>query len=470
MTIFVRGLLSFWLSTLLTLALAALLLFSTGAGDDDQVREIPLPHLEACAQQLVRRAGQFAAAPSPDRGSCPPIALFNPTGEQLTGSRPEKLELRLLAKQALSAEIPLVQVQPGATIIVFSFLREGQRYQCLAWDRTHKREIPLFFWLHLVSAIGISALVFWLLARQFSSPILSLQAVAEKVSGGNLAARPPAVLLQRKDELGDLSRSMHAMIARISKLMVGQRAFLAQASHELGSPLTRLNLALALLRRKARPEFAPELGRLEYEAHELNSMIQQLLLLARLENATEHDHTPHRFSIARLIEEVVEDARFEARQSAKGVVLGYQQGALFREMEVLGYRDLLKRAFDNILRNAIRFTPEGEVVDVECSTEGADKVKIRVRDRGRGVPADQLEAIFAPFVRVAPEQHPTGAGLGLAIARKAVFSNGGAIYATLAEPSGLLVHRVTNRDVERRCASLSRFTLGDTPRYERTDG
>ena len=439
MTIFVRGLLSFWLSTLLTLALAALLLFSTGTGDDDQTREIPLPHLEACAARTLQRVGQSAASPSPDPAACPPISLFYPTGVQLAGSKPQKPELRLLVKQAHAAETPLVQVQPNATIIVFSLLHDGQLYQCLAWDRKLKREIPIFFWLHLVSAIGISALVFWLLARQFSNPILSLQAVAEKVTGGNLAARPPAILLQRKDELGELSRSMHAMIARISKLMVGQRAFLAQASHELGSPLTRLNLALALLRRKALPEFAPELGRLEYEAHELNSMIQQLLLLARLENATEHDHTPHRFSIAHLIEEVVEDARFEARQSAKGVSLGYQQEALFRQMEVPGYRDLLKRAFDNVLRNAIRFTPEGELVEVECSTESPGKVKVRVRDSGMGVPGDQLEAIFAPFVRVAPEHHATGVGLGLAIARKAVFSNGGAIYAALAEPRGLIV-------------------------------
>jgi two-component system sensor histidine kinase CpxA len=221
------------------------------------------------------------------------------------------------------------------------------------------------------------------------------------------------------------------MSTRISTLLSSQKNFLIQVSHELGSPLSRLNVALALVRRKANPALLPELNRIQADSSELNSMIQQLLRLARLESGLEQEEEEV-YPLDELLQQVCLDNQFTAKEASKQVHLLSSP-----HVDLRGYRELLKRALDNILRNAIRFTPEGGRVEVDVLSRSNDLVVIQVRDSGVGVQDDKLDAIFEPFVRASSDR--SGAGLGLAIARQAVHANRGTIRALNRLEGGLLI-------------------------------
>jgi two-component system sensor histidine kinase CpxA len=290
---------------------------------------------------------------------------------------------------------------------------------------------PPFLWWQFVVATVVSAITCLVLTRHFVGPIRKLQLSTESFGRGNLESQPDALLLKRKDELGDLSKTIAQMSARISGLLSAQRNFFIQVAHELGSPLTRLNVALALTRRKINPELAPELDRIQKESSELNEMVQQLLSLARLESGLEGEGQ-EAFALRELIEEVCFDNQLIANETGK-------QLRLLSAPRVLmwGYRELLKRALDNVLRNAIRFTPEGSCVEVEVlGNPDADLILIQVRDGGMGVQDDKLAAIFEPFVRGSSDR--SGAGLGLAIAKRAILANRGTIKARNLKECGFL--------------------------------
>jgi signal transduction histidine kinase len=442
MNIFARSLLSFWLTTLLTVGLTAIIVRSLDGAHNPHAQAIPLRQLETCGQTLVnnlaRDGSRKAAGPRLNR-NCSIRYLYSPSGERIMGEEPPGDVAHLLRMQAADPRTPVVDLVPGTTKIVFSFPTSGGNYTAVSVRMRSPHDIPILFYVNLLMAVAISAFVIWLLAGQFSQPIRGLQRFAECVASGDIDARPSHALMRRKDELGELGRSVDAMVTRILELMTAQKAFLGQVSHELGSPLTRLNLALALAKRKAPLELAPELRRLEDEAAELNVMIQQLLLLARLENATEYDSLAECFSIAELVHQVAGDAQFEARQSGKDVRVDCSDGERWVWATVRGRRDLLKRAFDNILRNAIRFTDLGSCVEVTWLVISETYVQIYVRDHGPGVAQTQLEAIFEPFVRLKGQPDGSGAGLGLAIAKKAISLHGGEVQANLAQPQGLVV-------------------------------
>jgi two-component system sensor histidine kinase CpxA len=227
------------------------------------------------------------------------------------------------------------------------------------------------------------------------------------------------------------------MAERIESLVLRYRSFLAHASHELGSPLTRLNLALALARRKGGQQLEPELDRIGQEAHRLNVLVQELLLLARLESGNELSRNPVLFDVGALVEDACDDANFEAEQLQKTVTIVKQD-----TFPVRGHPDLLRRAFDNLLRNALRFAKEHGRVEVSYfRNNGSSTGVIVVHDDGPGVPAGQEESIFEPFVTLPGKQGTAaaGSGLGLAIARTAVSANGGTICARSTSGTGLIV-------------------------------
>jgi two-component system sensor histidine kinase CpxA len=289
---------------------------------------------------------------------------------------------------------------------------------------------PILWWQFGVAAV-VSAVTCLLLTRYFIDPIRRLQRSTESFGQGNLSSRPDVSLLDRRDELGDLSRTIGQMSTRISTLLSSQKNFLIQVSHELGSPLSRLNVALALARRKANPALIPELNRIQADSSELNSMIQQLLRLARLESGLEEEEEEV-YSLDDLLQQVCLDNQFTAEQTSKHLFLLSSP-----QINMRGYRELLKRALDNILRNAIRFTPEGGRVEVEVLCRPNDQVVIHVKDSGIGVQADKLDTIFEPFVRASSDR--SGAGLGLAIARQAIHANRGTIRALNRVEGGLLI-------------------------------
>ena len=285
--------------------------------------------------------------------------------------------------------------------------------------------------------IGVSGLCCYLLTLYFVKPIIQLGRMAEQLGGGELATRIEGPLLARKDELGEYSRKFNQMASEIESLVMRYKHFLAHASHELGSPLTRVNIALGLARKKADSTLQPELNRIGHETKRLNTLVQELLFLARLESGNELNRQSATFDASVVIEEACADASFEADQAGKSVVL--QKSEPF---QVTGDRELLRRAVDNVLRNGLRFAREAGTVRVDASHIAARSIGvITIQDDGPGIAPEQEELIFEPFITL-PDGAigaNAGSGLGLAIARQAVRVHRGTITAHGSDGEGLIV-------------------------------
>lgn len=292
------------------------------------------------------------------------------------------------------------------------------------------------FWFNLTIAMFPAGLVCLILSFYLTRPITRLQSAARRLANGELDARACPLRFRRRDELGDLARDFDTMAAQIQLLMTAQRRFVADVSHELGAPLTRMNLALALLRREFSGSESGALFRIERETEKLSNLVQQLLLLAGLEAGTIPAETFAPVSIRSLCESIIEDANFVAAH-ANCRVTGSRQDAT-----LLAYPNLLRRAIDNVLRNAIRYAPADTEIQLDCKVDMIrQEVTLDILDRGPGVPDAMLADIFRPFFRTAPgrETSSGGAGLGLAIASEAVRLHDGTIEATNRKSGGLQV-------------------------------
>jgi two-component system sensor histidine kinase CpxA len=222
------------------------------------------------------------------------------------------------------------------------------------------------------------------------------------------------------------------MASQIETLVETQHRLLADISHELRSPLTRLRLALAIARRKSSEEIKAPLDRIEREAVRLDGLIQQLLTLVRLESGSKRVRHEE-FDLAMLLREIVSDAQFEAQGSNRRVGLVCPE-----ECKVRGNRELLRSAIENVVRNAVNYTAEGTEVVVEVDSQEG-QLAILVSDHGPGVPVEVLQHIFDPFFRVdeARERSSGGAGLGLAITQQVIQHHGGTVTALNAAEGGL---------------------------------
>ena len=292
------------------------------------------------------------------------------------------------------------------------------------------------FWFNLAIAMLPMSLVCMALALYITRPITKLQEAARRLSGGDLGARCSPGGTVRRDELGDLARDFDGMAAQIQLLMTAQRRFVADVSHELGAPLTRMHLALALLRRQLNGKAPEELERIDRETDKLSNLVRQLLLLAGLEAGVYPAENLTPVAIRSFCESIVQDHGFEASQSNRSIT------ATVQDLTVMAYPQLLRRAIDNVLRNATRYSPSGsEVLLNGWLDPNAQEVVLEVMDSGPGVPESMLSDIFRPFFRTAPGREATsgGTGLGLSIAREAILRHDGTIIARNREGSGLLI-------------------------------
>jgi two-component system, OmpR family, sensor kinase len=287
-----------------------------------------------------------------------------------------------------------------------------------------------------LAAGTLASLLFaFLLAWYFSRPIRDLRLAFAAAAGGDLAPRF-ANSGKRRDELSDLGREFDHMTGRLRSLIDGQTRLLHDVSHELRSPLARLQAAIGLAHQRP-DKVAASLERIERESVRMDKLVGELLTLSRLE-AGALSAASEELCIADLVDEIVADARFEA--SARGVTID-ADGAL--DAHVCGQPDLLGRALENVVRNAVKHSPDGGAVQLELATlDAGRKLRIVVSDRGPGVPADDLQAIFEPFFRSAAQDCAEGHGLGLAIARHVIQAHGGGIAARNREGGGLCVEIV----------------------------
>ena len=291
----------------------------------------------------------------------------------------------------------------------------------------------------LIIAIISSGLVCYFLSWYLTKPIVRLRAATRQLAAGDLTARSGAPATKRKDEVAGLMRDFDAMAERLEMLVKAQSRLLNDISHELRSPLARLNVALGLARQRAGVESTDMLDRIELEARRLNELIGRILTLARLEDGEQRvPQTP--VPLGELVTNVAEDAEFEAQERHCHVHTAIPEG----DWGVRGNDSLLHSAVENVVRNAIRYTAEGSPVEIALTSEersGGAEAVLRVSDSGPGVPEDALAKLFEPFYRLddARGRLTGGVGLGLAITERAVRFHGGKVSAFNRAEGGLMV-------------------------------
>lgn len=297
--------------------------------------------------------------------------------------------------------------------------------------------------MHVLAVTLTGGLFCYWLARHLTSPVEKLRAATQELAGGNLSVRVLPTMGKRRDELASLAADFDLMAEKIETLINSQRRLLGDISHELRSPLARLNVALELARQRAGADATSALERIQQEAENLNEMIGQLLTLTRLESGSEGLKKTS-FDLAELVGAITNDAQFEAGSRNRAVRLKTSG-----HCTVVGNEPLLRRAIENVVRNAVQYTAPGTEVEVElncgraisASESDSRTAVITVRDHGSGVPENALVEIFRPFYRVddARDREAGGVGLGLAIADRAVRLHGGTVAAANAFAGGLLV-------------------------------
>jgi two-component system sensor histidine kinase CpxA len=304
------------------------------------------------------------------------------------------------------------------------------------------RDLPRFAFPQLPVAIVVGGLTTFALVLLFTQPVVQLRKAARELATGKLDARVKAPSSQSRvfagDEFVALMHDFNHMAERLESLVDAQKLLLRDVSHELRSPLARLSVALELAREDAAPEMTSHLDRIERETEKLNLLIGQLLTLSSME-ALERQKNFQPVSLNQLIERMVPDAQFEAQQRQCSVVFHADV-----ECTVDGNQELLYRAFENVVRNAIRYTEAGTEVEINLSAtkaNDAQNVTVTVSDRGPGIPTDQLKAVFHPFRRVDSARSPDtgGFGVGLAIADRAVRLHHGEVAASAREGGGAVI-------------------------------
>jgi two-component system sensor histidine kinase CpxA len=440
-SLFAKIFLSFFLTVLI---LAAILEATALRREYLRVQEVFQPLAMQAAQDAAAAYEQSGADGLNARLERLPVeaTLLNTDGEALAYIRDAVKPIAAAAQSLLVSmrEKPSDFTVVGAVGFAPVTSASGRRYM-LIFRVPHERWSAILNTLDQYPALRLSivalvaALSCFVLARHITRPLVGLRWAAAKMADGDLDARAGSPVADRHDEIGALGRDFNVMAGRISALVATERRLFANVSHELRSPLARLRTAVGLLRQRG--ETGAELDRIEREVNRLDAVVGQALTLARLESGGGHD-VRARFDLTTLVQQVAADGDFEARAAGKRVeVISADSSRLTGEPEVL------RSAIENVLRNAIRYTPEATSIEVSVEATPNDPAAsacVRVRDHGPGVPESLLTEIFLPFRRAeANRATADGAGLGLAIADRAVRLHGGSIRAKNAPDGGLIV-------------------------------
>jgi signal transduction histidine kinase len=299
---------------------------------------------------------------------------------------------------------------------------------------------PPFSWSVRVAllalALVVSGLISYLLARSISNPVRRLQAAAHTLSSGKLDARAGPEVAERRDELGMLGREFDSMAERLSALIAARQRLLRDISHELRSPLARMEMAIGLARQD--PASTPEqIDRIEREAERLDRLIGHILDYARLER----DPATFNFEeveLVELIRQILHDAEFESQSPSGRLRFTSDEDSV----TLRGDPHVLHAAIDHVVRNALLHGDARMPIKVTLVVD-AESIHVSIRDHGPGVPDAELTRIFEPFYRAGSldSKHISteGTGVGLAITQRAVALHGGRVVARNAEGGGLLV-------------------------------
>jgi len=395
------------------------------------------PNAQRAAEIYEQSGSQAlnAALQATEKATGVGATFFDEHGKELSGriAPPGAQELSAKAEESRDIEFNFDTNTLVARPVVSA---KGQRYIYVAHIPRPPFQ-PSFqtLGLRLLVVLVIGGIFCYWLARYLTQPLLKLRTTTNELAGGNLGARVSRKLAKRQDEVGQLGCDFNSMAERLESMVKAQQRLLGDISHELRSPLARLGVALGLARQRSGAEANGALNRIERESDNLNEMISQLLTLTRLESGTDGRKRTD-VDLAALVKEVADDADFEARSVNRAV-----QVVKSDNCSIKGVEELLRSAVENVVRNAVRYTPEGTAVEVALSRQNGNAV-ISVRDRGHGVPEESLDKIFQPFYRTEDardRQSGGGTGLGLAITERAVRMHGGSIQAVNSPEGGLSV-------------------------------
>jgi len=405
--LFWKILLGFWL-TLILIALGIWLAFT-----------LVRPDMETTYMQGFARLSVGAASAAIEQGG--PRAF-----EAESQSWPKDWRNRVRVTQAASplhGRPPVVSEQvkgPDGTSYRVSYYPQGER-------RGGLFGIPPEVLLSVVvGGLVFSAILAWYLTQ----PIRRMQVGFERLALGDFATRLGPAMGRRRDEIASLAHDFDTMAVRLAELVGARDRLLADVSHELRTPLARLNLAIGLARQDP-AKLTTSLDRISGEAAKLDEMVGELLTLAKLES--NQSQGEDYFNFAEIVKQVVEDARYEASAKNIEVKLAIDPADENFEWIALGSGRLVSRAVENILRNALRYSPEGGQVTARLRRQNG-RFHLAVIDDGPGIPKEELASLFKPF-GVSADGY--GFGLGLAIASRAIAVHGGAISAKNRVPHGL---------------------------------
>ena len=440
-SLFLKIFLSFWLAQALFLVLATLVTLAIRQRAES-AWEAEQAQILSQAVQTYETGGQAALAQYLDQVRQSQGArayLLDENDQELSGRRSRdwaKDGEHRRPRSSRGGFLGWMAARPQRQSITSA---SGHRYTLVMFPPPHGPFGDLgIHGLGIFIAILSSGLVCYLLARYLTSPVVRLRAATQKLAAGDLTARAGVPPPGRHDEIAELVRDFDTMADRLETSVKAQARLLNDISHELRSPLARLNVALGLSRQRSGPEAQSALERIELEANRLNELIGRLLTIARLESG---DQAMKRVPIRlqELIREIAQDADFEAQSRKCRVDVTKVDDCM-----VIGDPSLLRSAIENVVRNAIQYTREGTDVQIglECrqGTYGTEAV-IKISDSGPGVPAEALDKLFRPFYRIddARGRQTGGVGLGLAIAERAVRLHGGTIQASNRSEGGLMI-------------------------------
>jgi signal transduction histidine kinase len=384
----------------------------------------------------------------PRAGVSVPTFITDNTGKEMLGrSVPDYLRdppERFAASRENAVLRPTYRATGGPLVLVGP---DGKTYHVIVGPLRSgphlfgELEMPAVSTATLLIALVVSAVVCFFLARYLVAPVDELRRAMRQIASGDLDVRVSSKLKGRHDELGLLASDLDTMSERVRNLLELKQQLLRDVSHELRSPLARLQLALSLARRQDDSGLERHLSRIACEADRLEELIARTLKLARLERPMQGLERAL-LDVAELLTNIVADVEIEADAHGCGVTLETQ-----RPLQVNGDFELLRSAMENVIRNAVRYAPPGSRVLIEAKRtvgEQPGRIEVIIRDSGPGVPEKDLELIFEPFYRVdaARNRAVGGDGLGLAIAARAVAIHGGTIEARNMGPGGLAVHLI----------------------------
>jgi two-component system, OmpR family, sensor histidine kinase CpxA len=447
-SLFLKIFLWFWMAFVIVGATLAIVVAITRSNEAMIARlSLYLPLETRLAADIYDREGKIGLRHHfdqvTDSGAIEPY-LFDENWKEVLGRTPPARAVEF-AKAAREDE-PLISISTGKNGFAAqeAIGASGKRYTALVVTHTPSAAYlirglgfrTLFGLLGILLVGGVFC--FWL-ARHIANPVVQLSEAAGRIADGWLDTRSDRSILLRRDEIGRLCVSFDRMAERIESLVHGQQRLFGDVSHELRSPLARLSVAEGLLRQCPPEERAEYLDRIAIEVEHLDQLIGQLLTLARIDSRADTSRT-EKVELSSLIQEVAVDGNFEAQTKSCSVKVGSMEACT-----TSGARDQLRRAIENVVRNAIRYTQPSTDVEITLHEQCApalSRAVIQVRDHGPGVSSEHLEKIFLPFYRIpAINGDPTGgAGLGLAITERVVRMYGGSVSATNAPDGGLIVN------------------------------